>query len=586
MDDGEKDVLVHAAPTPPADRRARMRSRLAAVRGLGLLLLSIPAALVLLCTCVFIYNARCPASGPAPHATPDYLSMWPVNKHDGGAAAAAASAPARALASNGTHEFRSTLILVSLDGFRADYLGRGLSPNLVRLGREGLRADFMRPSFPSSTFPNHYSIATGLYPGSHGIVGNTFYDTALNATFVYTNTSISDQSRWWEGGEPIWVTAEKQGVRAAIDMWPGSTARIHGTRPSYVVPFSDSVPPGAKVQQLLEWIDLPLDRRPSLLAAYMPEVDHAGHVAGPDSDQVNSAVRLVDGALGDLREQLERRNLTHIVNLMVVSDHGMSSAVVHKNAIYLDDIIDVSRLTGLYGWPLAAVQPKDDRDIPEMFLKLQRASAGQPWKVYMREDLPQRFHYTHKTRVAPISVIPDLHYYVTTRDWDKSTGGAPGAGEHVIGVHGYDNVDPEMRATFVAVGPAFRARDVAPRSANATLPASMAHIQRVAAPRAGVSKEQLSDDGAHISDMSAEQEYLELVRGALVSRPGAPALYHPEYDGLWGDSDLGEAALRYIRHPPFENVELYALMARVLGIEPAPNNGTGSFSSWWLKDLP
>ncbi|KAJ2711044.1 hypothetical protein H4R19_003441 [Coemansia spiralis] len=221
-----------------------------------------------------------------------------------------------------------------------------------------------------------------------------------------------------------------------------------------------------------------------------------------------------------------------------------------------------------------------------MFRKLQQASIGQPWKVYLRDDLPQRFHYTHKTRIAPITVIPDLHYYVTTRDKDMAAGGAPADGDKVVGVHGYDNAEPQMRATFVAVGPAFRARDAAPRSANATQPAGVAHIERRLPAQRDIAKEQVPDDGARVSDMSAEQEYLELVRSALVSRPSAPAVYRAEYDGLWGDSHLGQAALRNIRHPPFENVELYGLMARVLGLQPAPNNGTASFCDWWLKDLP
>ncbi|KAJ1728326.1 hypothetical protein LPJ61_004091 [Coemansia biformis] len=589
MNGGEKDALVEDAPlTPPHGRaRAGLRGRLTVVRGVGLLLLAIPALLVLLCVGAYIYNVECPADGPMPHAKPDYLSMWPVNKHDSGDAPVGAEA--RGLVSNGTHLFRPTLVLVSLDGFRADYLGRGLTPNLVRLGRQGLRADYMVPSFPSSTFPNHYSIVTGLYPGSHGIVSNSFYDTALNDTFVYSNSTLNLQSRWWEGGEPIWVTAERQGVKAAIDMWPGSTAAIRNTRPSYVLPFEDGVAPETKTRQLLEWLDLPLDRRPSFLAAYMPEVDHAGHAAGPDSEQVNSALQLVDGALGELWKQIATRNLTHIVNLMVVSDHGMTTAVPHKNAIYLDDIIDVSKLVGIYGWPLGGIQPKDDSDIPELFAKLKQASSGQPWKVYLRDELPQRYHYTHKTRVAPVLVIPDIHYYVTTRANDKTAGGSPGPGkgEQVIGLHGYDNQNPFMRATFVAVGPAFRARDAAPSSANASQPEDMVQIQagsmrRMLAVRSDVGKEQMPDSGAHVSDMSAEQEYLELVRGALVSSPGRPARYRAEYDNLWGDEHLGEAALRNIRHPPFENVELYGLMARILGVTPAPNNGTSEFSSWWL----
>ncbi|KAJ1847791.1 hypothetical protein LPJ70_001353 [Coemansia sp. RSA 2708] len=571
MDSSEKDVLVEAR-VPELPRRERRRGRLVVVRGLGILLLCIPVVLVMMCAGAYIYNFAHPAGEPA-HSAHDYLSMYPVNKHQ------PATGHAADLLSNGTHMFRPTVIMVSLDGFRTDFLDRGITPNLKHIGKQGLRADYMRPSFPSSTFPNHYTIVTGLYPGSHGIVSNVFYDTAVNDTFVYKDAVKSRESRWWEGGEPIWVTAEKQGQRAAIDMWPGSTAVIHGAKPSYLIPFAENVHPTEKTQQVLEWLDMPLDRRPTFLATYMPEVDHQAHERGPDAKQVNEAVQLVDEALGELWTEIAKRNLTHIVNLMVVSDHGMAASVAHKYAVYVDDIIDMSKVVGMYNWPLGGIQPKDERDVDDMYRKLKRASEGQPWKVYLREDIPKRFHYTHPTRVAPIYVIPEIPYYITTRAMDK--GQSPGS-ESVIGVHGYDNMHPLMRATFVAVGPAFRSRDAAaPTPArNSTLSdeSDIVNIQF----ESEVSKEQLSDDGAHISDMGAQQDYLDLMRSALVSRPAENGL-RAEYDYLWGESDFGEARLRNIRHPPFENVELYGLMARILSLAPAPNNGTADFYRWWLK---
>ncbi|KAI9505876.1 alkaline-phosphatase-like protein [Coemansia spiralis] len=397
------------------------------------------------------------------------------------------------LLSNGTHWFRPTLVLVSVDGFRADYLDRGVTPELLRLGQKGLRADYMIPSFPSSTFPNHYTIVTGLYPGSHGIVSNEFFDTQTNDTFFYKDPLKSIDSKWW-GGEPIWVTAEKQGLRAGINMWPGSMATICGHKPSYVVPFSDNVEPRLKTQKVLEWLDLPFDKRPAFLATYMPEVDSTAHKLGPNDQKVNEAVRLVDSALGNLWSEIARRNLTNIVNLMVVSDHGMAEGQSGLNAIYIDDYIDTSQLQGIYGWPLGGLQVKDSADVGAMYATLKRASAGQPWDVYLRDDIPSRFHYTYKSRIAPIYVISRVPYYVTTRKESALYSlGKP------MGVHGYDNMHPLMRATFVAVGPAFRS---------------------------------------------------------------------PE--------------LRNIRHPPFENVELYGLMAKILGVVPAPNNGTADFARWWL----
>ncbi|KAJ1941090.1 hypothetical protein EC988_006856, partial [Linderina pennispora] len=402
-------------------QRDTVRRRFGVVYWVGIALLTVPLALLTLGSTVLVYNCEHPLSNSS-------------------------------LLSNGTHQFKPTLILVSLDGFRPDYLDRGITPNLLEIGKQGLRADYMLPSFPSSTFPNHYTIVTGLYPGSHGIVSNEFYDNAINDTFVYKNAKKNVDPRWWNGGEPIWVTAEKQGVKAGIDMWPGSTAVIRGVKPSYVIPYMDRVHPTAKTQQLLEWLDLPIEKRPAFLATYMPEVDQAAHNNGPDAKPVNDAVQMVDEALGELHREIARRNLTHIVNLMVVSDHGMATTYARKYAIYVDDYIDVSRLHGIYGWPLGGIQPKDDADVPEMFRRLSLASQGQPWRVYLRRQIPRRFHYTHETRVAPIYIIPELPWYVSTRAADQYHASQIKSSEMFppTGVHGYDNLHPLMRATFVA----------------------------------------------------------------------------------------------------------------------------------------
>ncbi|KAJ2010924.1 hypothetical protein IWW57_006785, partial [Coemansia sp. S610] len=202
-------AVTHDSPGRSPSTRQERSKHLAIARGVGIFLLSIPTGLLLLCLGSYIYGRACPAASThRPHGAPEYLSLNPVNKHH----AAETHSPAnQRLISNGTHWFKPTIILVSLDGFRADYLDRGITPELLHIGRKGLRADYMIPSFPSSTFPNHYSIATGLYPGSHGMVSNEFYDSVLNDTFSYKDAKKNLESRWWEGGEPIWVTAEKQG---------------------------------------------------------------------------------------------------------------------------------------------------------------------------------------------------------------------------------------------------------------------------------------------------------------------------------------------------------------------------------------
>ncbi|KAJ2516863.1 hypothetical protein H4217_004319 [Coemansia sp. RSA 1939] len=566
-------------------------------RSAGRLLLAVPAAgVMLLCMGAYMRRHSCRMD----HHGADADDRVPD-----------ASDEAEHLVSNGTHWFRPTLVVVSLDGFRADYLDRGVTPELLQLGKRGLRADYMLPSFPSSTFPNHYTIVTGLYPGSHGIVSNEFYDTRLNDTFMYKDPKCNADARWWDKAEPIWVTAEKQGVKAGINMWPGSTSVIQGQRPTYLEPYANNVPPSAKVDKVLGWLDLSLDKRPSLLATYMPEVDGAAHKMGPNDPSVYNATRLVDSAIGRLVAGIERRNLTGIVNLMVVSDHGMAESHSGDNAIYIDDIIDVSKLRGTYCWPLGGLQVRDEADVPQIYAKLKTASVGQPWTVYLRDEIPARFHYTFASRIAPIFIVPEPPFYVTTRANDAfyssqlGTFVGPKTGAP-MGAHGYDNLHPLMRATFVAAGPAFRSRESAPSVAPVGDGSDTVHImgsKNAVVSLAPPAQNQVVGDpeagavGSRVSDMGAMQDYLELVRSALVSNahadkkhneknkktPDVASVYHSVNDHLWGDSMLPDAQLRNIRHPPFENVELYGLMARILHLAPAPNNGTAAFSSWWLR---
>jgi predicted AlkP superfamily pyrophosphatase or phosphodiesterase len=251
-----------------------------------------------------------------------------------------------------------SLILISLDGFRAEYLRRGLTPTLKRLADGGIQADHLIPCFPSITFPNHYSIVTGLYPGSHGVVGNTYFDSRLNETFSYNNATQNAESKWWEGGEPLWVTAEKQGKKSASLMWPGSEAAIQGVRPSIWKPYSSKPTPNDRVDQALEWLDLPIDSRPAFMSLYFPDVDGVGHEKGVRSPEITAALRLVDSALERLVSGLESRSALGKVNLMIVSDHGMSDTSPSR-VIYLDDYIDVSKVKIVENGPLLMIYPQD-----------------------------------------------------------------------------------------------------------------------------------------------------------------------------------------------------------------------------------
>jgi predicted AlkP superfamily pyrophosphatase or phosphodiesterase len=393
--------------------------------------------------------------------------------------------PSRAgvrLLSNGTTTFRPTTIVVSLDGFRADYLTRGDTPTLNAFIAEGVSPKYMRPSFPSVTFPNHYTMVTGLYPESHGIVGNSFWDPRLHDKFHYTNASSSLQAKWW-GGEPLWATAQLQGVRTAVHMWPGSEAHIGPVEPSIVDPYNGSEVLSRKVQRILGFLDLPgpneaaaataaaavtEERRPQLILAYVPDVDSAGHEYGPNSTQIHATLRRVDDMLRDLLAGLQQRNLTHVVNIVVVSDHGMATTSTGR-LLQLEDLLDPALLAHTDGWPLYGLRPKRDADLQPLYERLvARAAAQHPaaFDVYLRDgNMPVRYHFARNERIAPLWIVPRTGWaIVAKKEFDVRRGRENGEIYHPRGLHGYDNEDPLMRAIFIARGPAF------PHRPNSKLP--------------------------------------------------------------------------------------------------------------------
>ena len=368
--------------------------------------------------------------------------------------------------SNGSHIFAPTTILVSLDGFRADFLNRGLTPALNSFIASGVSPKFMLPSFPSVTFPNHFTLVTGLYPESHGVVGNTFWDPDLEEEFYYTDRLRSMQPKWWNA-EPLWVTAEKSGVLTAIHMWPGSEAHIPPVEPTYLDKFNASEALPKKVDRILNLIDLPgsLDKssgrssylRPQLIAAYVPNVDADGHKYGPNSTEIRATISDVDNMLALLMDGLYDRNLTEVVNLVVVSDHGMATTSTER-LVQLDDLIDLNLVDHIDGWPLRGLRLKDpERDVPILHKQLSEASEkSQGFDVYTLETMPERYHFTKNKRIAPLWVIPRTGWAIVERkDFDAKEAQASGTSYHPKGIHGYDNEHPLMRAIFVARGPAF-----------------------------------------------------------------------------------------------------------------------------------
>lgn len=366
-------------------------------------------------------------------------------------------ARSKTLLNNGTADFYPTTIVISLDGFHPHYVSKELTPHLDKLMREGSGAPYMTPSFPSSTFPNHWTLITGLYPSSHGIVGNTFYDPTIEKQFWNTDPARSRDTEFW-GGEPLWQTLSYQNVSTAVHMWPGSEADwAAGEGPMIVDPFNQTEELYRKLDRIVSWVDRPIDTRPELLLTYVPTVDTLGHEHGIDGPAIEEGIHNVDLLVGAFIEALTERNLTDIVNLVVLSDHGMAPTS-DERLIFLDDLINVDEIEHMDGWPLFGLRPKADASEKQIYesLKSQEPEDGS-WTVYRKKDMPSRWHFggrsggRYQDRIAPIWVVPKTGWSITTHA--DYTGMGEKYQPH--GIHGYDNRDILMRALFLGSGPYF-----------------------------------------------------------------------------------------------------------------------------------
>jgi len=349
-------------------------------------------------------------------------------------------------------DLQPTVLLISLDGFRYDYLNLYRPANLNALANDGVRARWMIPSFPSKTFPNHYTIATGLYPQNHGIVENNIYDPVFKAVFTLSDRKEVENSRWWLG-EPIWVTAEKQGQRSASVFYPGTEGEIAGTRPSFWRKYDEGISNDVRVNTILSWLDLPRDQRPTFLALYFSDPDDAGHAFGPVSRETKKAVLKVDGEIGRLIAGLKSRGIFSQINLIIVSDHGMAT-VRWSNAILLDRLFDIKLASRIF-WTreIVSIFPKPGKE-DEIYRSLKRKLPPQA-RVYRKSEIPARFHYSQSPRIAPLLVLP-AEGWILTNSQEYSELEAKGETKTSRGGHGYDNQLPSMRAIFIGHGAAFR----------------------------------------------------------------------------------------------------------------------------------
>ncbi len=357
------------------------------------------------------------------------------------------------------------VLLVSLDGFRADYINRASAVRLRALAAAGVRAERMVPSFPSKTFPNHYTIVTGLYPEHHGIVANTMYDAAIGETFTIADTTVTHDPRWW-GGEPLWNTVERQGKKAASYFWVGSDIRIDGRLPSWYRAYDGRVPNATRVQTVLDWLSLPAGSGPAFVSTYFSDVDDAGHHFGPDAAETDTAIARVDAMVGALVDGLAARGLTDRVDVVVVSDHGMAPLAADR-VINLDDHLDLSKVKIIDLSPVGALAPVAGYEAAAYT----RLKAAHPHlQVYRKGEMPARFHFNAHRRIAPLITIADEGWTVTTHAIVRRTGAPRG------GNHGFDNALPSMGALFVAAGPDFKQGVVVPPFQNIHVYDLLAHL--------------------------------------------------------------------------------------------------------------
>jgi len=353
------------------------------------------------------------------------------------------------------------LVLVSFDGFRPDYLDRFDTPNLDRLAAGGVRAEYLIPAFPTKTFPNHYTIATGLYPDHHGIVFNDLWDPVWNRGFDRRAVGTPEYDAWW-GGEPIWVTARRQGRVAAAMFWPGTDAEIGGLRPDQWSPYDRSVPNEARVDRVLEWLRRPAGERPAITTLYFSDTDEAGHEFGPSSPKVGPAVMALDTIIGRLLDGLETAHLADQVDVVVVSDHGMADTPPDQVRMIGRETYDPWVDGPLrHPSPLLAFWPPAERlaSLEERLLQ-----TAEHVTVYRPEALPERWHLGTNRRVPPLLGVVDEGWTVGTPEQL-----AQALERWSYGQHGFDNAAPSMRAIFLARGPHFRRGLVAPPFANVHL---------------------------------------------------------------------------------------------------------------------
>jgi predicted AlkP superfamily pyrophosphatase or phosphodiesterase len=334
------------------------------------------------------------------------------------------------------------VVMVSLDAFRWDYDSIYGTPVLDDIARKGVTATRLIPSFPTKTFPNHYTIATGLYPDHHGLVNNSFYAPDLDLVYRIGDRAMVSNGAFY-GGEPVWVTARKQGMKSASFYWVGSEAPVQGIQPDYWKPYDDEVPFGDRVDTVLKWLSMPINKRPHLVTLYFEEPDAVSHGYGPVSPETAAMVRSLDSLIGVLRTGLGKLPNAADINLIVLSDHGMTE-VDNSRYNYIFDTLPQRMVKRIYGGnPVWAIEPAEGKsDSLLILLNVQRGM-----KAWKRNELPVHLHYGTHLRIPEILLVADPGWTAGLRPEPRGD---------TRGDHGYDWRCRDMHSIFYAEGPAFK----------------------------------------------------------------------------------------------------------------------------------
>jgi len=345
------------------------------------------------------------------------------------------------------------VVVVSLDGFRSDYPDRAKVPTLDSLAKVGVKSAF-RPCFPSVTFPNHYAMATGLHPDHNGLINNYFYASDLKRVYRLGDREAVANPAFY-GGEPIWITAEKQGVKTASFFWVGTETPIQGRQPSIWKKYDKSVSYTDRADSVVSWLQLPGNERPHLIMWYIEEPDGIGHTATPDSSATIEKVEALDAVLNHFFTKVRQLDIFPKIDFIVLSDHGMAT-YRPENYVNLNDYLPRDSFDYVFDGVPTLLYPKSGY-ADSAYAVLQRVPRVKVWK---KHEIPEKYVYGTHPRIGELVVMPDVGTMLHFREISH-----PALG----GAHGYDNFAPEMEAIFYAAGPSFKKQTEVPVMANVNL---------------------------------------------------------------------------------------------------------------------